>query len=100
MQIELPTIPLGMMTLLAFFAPFAIAVINHPAWPSRWKYVVTIIVNAVLVAVVFAVYYAMTKEPIPDWPVLLVIGLGVTQAAYLLLWKKPAAKIEEAVGSK
>lgn len=100
MQIELPAIPLGMITLLGFFAPFAIAVINHPAWPSRWKYLVTILVNVALVAIVFAVYYAMTKEPLPGWPVLLIVGLGVTQAAYLLLWKKPATALESSIGPK
>ena len=35
MSIDLPAIPAGILTLLAFFAPYAIAIINHPSWDPK-----------------------------------------------------------------
>lgn len=95
---ELPAIPAGMMLLLSFFSPFLIALVNHPTWTPRVKYVVAIIVTILLTIVVIIVYYAMSGDIVPSWPVLLIIGLAVAQAAYALVWKKPASQIEQHYG--
>lgn len=92
---ELPAIPAGMMVLLSFFAPFLIALVNHPTWTSRTKYIVSIVVTIVLTGLVMAIYYAMSGEVVPSWPALLIIGLAVAQAAYALVWKKPATAVEQ-----
>ena len=100
MFIDIPAIPAGVLTLLAFFAPYAIALINHPGWPARWKYVVSIAVSLALTVIVLALYYLMSGDTIPQWPVLLLLSIVVTQAAYALILKPSAAALEAKHGSR
>lgn len=86
MEITLPAIPAGVATLLAFFAPYAIAIINHPAWKASSKRLVAIVVSIMLAALVILFYYWMTGDVLPDWPVLILLCIVVTQAAFTLLW--------------
>lgn len=98
MDITLPAIPAGVTLLLGFFAPYAIAIINHPAWPASRKRLVAIIVSVVLAAVVLAFYYLLTGELVPDWPVLVLLALVVVQAAYTLLYRS-ATEVEQTRGT-
>lgn len=99
MSIDLPAIPAGILTLLAFFAPYAIAIINHPSWDPKWKRLVAIIVSIVLALVVMVLYYLMTGDVIPQWPVLLLLAIVVTQAAYALVLKPTAKSVEAKHGA-
>lgn len=87
MDIQIPIAPLGIMTLLAFFAPYGVAVINHPGWKAGSKRLVSIITSIALALVVTILYYWMTGEPLPSWPVLILLSFVVSQASFTLLWK-------------
>lgn len=100
MSIDLPAIPAGILTLLAFFAPYAIAIINHPSWDPKWKRLVAIVVSIVLALVVMALYFFMTGDLIPQWPVLLLLAIVVTQAAYALVLKPSANSVEAKHGAR
>ncbi|SDT22768.1 hypothetical protein [Microterricola viridarii] len=94
MDITLPTIPLGVLTLLALFAPCAVALINQPAWPAKWKRAVGVIMAIVLAAVVLVLYYVLTGDVLPDWPWLLLLAVLVSQTSYALLLKPSATRLE------
>lgn len=100
MFIDIPAIPAGVLTLLAFFAPYAIALINMPSWPAKWKRLVSIVVSLVLAVLVLGLYYLMTGDTIPQWPVLLLLSIVVTQAAYALILKPSAAALEAKHGAR
>ncbi|MBU3995546.1 MAG: hypothetical protein KKF42_07205 [Actinobacteria bacterium] len=100
MNIDLPAIPAGILILLAFFAPYAIAIINHPSWDPKWKRLVAIVVSIVLALVVMVLYYLMTGDLIPQWPVLLLLAIVVTQAAYALVLKPSAKSVEAKHGAQ
>ena len=99
MEIQIPAIPAGVLTLLAFFSPFAIALINHPRWPSGSKRLVSIIVSIVLAALVLLLYFVMTGDVIPQWPVFVLLAIIVQQAAYALLLKTAAKTVEGKYGA-
>lgn len=100
MSLDIPVIPTGVLTLLAFFAPYAVALINHPGWPAKWKYTVSIVVSLVLAVVVLGFYYLLTGDTIPQWPSLLLLSIVVTQAAYALILKPSAAALEAKHGAR
>ena len=63
MDIEIPAVPAGIVTLAAFFSPYAIAALNGilPFVKESWqKKVVTIVFAVLLAAVVIVFYWAMT----------------------------------------
>lgn len=99
MEIAIPAIPVGVLTLLAFFAPFAIAFINHPGWKAGSKRLVAIIVSIVLGLAVLGFYYLLTGETPPGWPWLILLAIVVTQAAYALL-RKTVTDIEYRHGTR
>lgn len=99
MPIVLPEIPAGILTLLSFFAPYAIAAINHPSWKSGSKRLVAIVFSIILTLVVIVFYYLMTGDTIQSWPIMILLGLIVSQAAFTLLWKS-AKNIEGKHGTK
>jgi hypothetical protein len=92
---EIPAVPLGLVVVLTFLSPLAIAVVNQEFWAPRYKKVVSVAAAALLAAMAIAIYYALTKEPLPDWPILVLIGVAVSQLSYTLVLKKPASRIEE-----
>lgn len=94
MDIQIPVAPAGVLTLLSIFAPYAIALINHPSWPAAWKRTVAVTVSLILTLVVLGFYYVSTGDAIPQWPALILLGLVVSQAAFTLLW--PSTKRVEA----
>ena len=86
MAIELPVLPVGILTLLSFFAPYGIALINLPTWSSGSKRLVAIAFSVVLTIIVMLMYYLISGDTIPDWSVMILLGLTVSQAAFTTLW--------------
>ena len=97
MEIVIPVIPAGVLTLLAFFAPFAIAIINHPGWKAGSKRLVAIVTSIVLGLVVLGFYYLLTGDTPPGWPWLILLTIVVTQATYALL-RKTVSEVEGRYG--
>lgn len=87
MEIDLPVIPAGVLTLLAFFAPYAIALINHPGWKAGSKRIVAVAVSIALALVVLGLYYLLTGDVPLGWPWMVLLAIVVAQAAFTLLWK-------------
>ena len=98
MNIEIPAIPAGVLTLLAFFSPYAVALAQHPAWPARYKRLAAILVSVLLTIVVLVFYQLITGDPVSAWPVYFLYALVVQQAAYGLLIKPSAAALESRHG--
>ncbi|WP_100811802.1 hypothetical protein [Microbacterium sp. BR1] len=100
MDITLPAIPAGALVLLAFFAPYAQAIIQRPEWPAKWKKVVTVAVAVVLTVIVLAFYYFMTGDVVPAWPVFVILAITVAAASYALITKPSATALEIATSPK
>lgn len=96
MDLAIPVPALGILTLLGFLSPLVIAIINQPFWKPTTKRIVSVLGALVLAAVSLFLYYAITAEPLPSWPVLLLLAIVVSQASYALVLKKPATAIENA----
>jgi glucan phosphoethanolaminetransferase (alkaline phosphatase superfamily) len=100
MDITLPVIPTGIITLLAFFSPYAVAVVSHPGWAPKYKRLIAIVVTLVLAAVSMLVYYMMTGYIFPHPAQFLLLFLIVSQAAYALILKPSAKALESSVGPR
>ena len=100
MDITLPAIPAGVLTLLALFAPYAIGALNGalPFVTKPWqKKLVTIIVAVALAVVVIVFYQNITGEPIGNPWLFALLSLGVISVSYALITKPTASKIEAKV---
>ena len=100
MNIELPSIPAGVMVLLGSFAPFAIALVNAPKWSPSWKRFMSVVVSIALAVIALGGYYVLTGDVPPEWPWLVLLFILVAQTAYALVWKNAASKLEENHGSR
>ncbi|WP_119697055.1 hypothetical protein [Microbacterium halotolerans] len=100
MDITLPTVPAGILTLLSLIAPYAIALINRPSWSATTKKIVAIIVAIVLAAVVMAFYYVYTGDVVPEWPALVLLAIVVVQASYALVTREAGAAAVERKSSR
>lgn len=100
MEIALPAIPAGVMTLIAFFAPFAIALVNSPKWSTGSKQWISLAVSVALAILSLGGYYLITGDAIPSWPMLILLFIIVAQASYALVLKKPATVVEKSAGVK
>lgn len=100
MDIALPAAPLGIITLLGFFAPYAIGALNGvlPAVtkPIHRK-IVSVTASIILAAVVMAFYYGITRDPIGDWWLFVLLAIVVVNASYALVTGKSAKLTEAAV---
>jgi hypothetical protein len=97
MELQIPTVPIVIVTLLGIFAPYAIAVVNQPWWKPAQKKIVAIVLSLLLTAIALLIYFAATGEPVPQWWTLLLLGLFVAQASYSLIAKDlGAAALERA----
>jgi len=95
MNIELPTIPAGVLVLLALLAPYMQALIQSPSWSPAVKKAVAIAVSFVLTGVVLAFYYVYTGDSVPAWPVLVLLAIVVAQASYAMVTKSSATVLEQ-----
>lgn len=98
MDIAIPVAPLGVITLLGFFAPYAVGALNG-VLPFVTKPVhrkaVSVAVSIVLAALVMVFYYAITREPIVDWWLFALLAIVVVNASYALLTRDLGAKAVE-----
>lgn len=97
MDITLPTIPAGLLVLMALFAPYASAALNGALSfvTKPWqKKAVAIVIALLLTAIVLVGYYVTTGDTIPDWPVLVLLAIVVAQASYALVTKSTATVVE------
>ncbi|QMU97858.1 hypothetical protein FVO59_12050 [Microbacterium esteraromaticum] len=95
MDITLPTIPAGVLVLLALLAPYVQALIQRPEWSPTVKKIVAVGVALALTTVVLAFYYVYTGDTIPDWPVLVLLAIVVAQASYAMVTKTTATALEQ-----
>lgn len=89
-EIAIPAVPVGVLVLLNFLAPYATALVVQPQWETRYKKIVAVVVSLVLAAVVLVLSYVGFGEPVPAWPALLLLAVVVSQASYDLVLKKSA----------
>jgi hypothetical protein len=98
MDINIPLPALGIITLVGFFSPYAIAVVNQPFWPVWARRLVSVGVSLALAAISMVVYYILSSEPLPgnaaEWVTLGLVAIGVSQASYALVTKNTAAVVE------
>jgi len=99
MEITLPLMPSGITALLAFLSPYAIAVINHPSWPAKYKRLVALVVTAVLAGVSMFLFYALTGYVYPEPAQFFLLFLLISQAAYALVLKSSAKAFESFIGT-
>ncbi|MDA4893035.1 hypothetical protein PFZ55_39855 [Streptomyces sp. MS2A] len=97
MDITLPTIPAGVLVLLALAAPYLQAIIQRPTWSPTVKRILAVVLAVVLAGIVLAFYYVYTGDTIPDWPVLVLLAIIVAQASYALLTKPSAVIVERKI---
>jgi hypothetical protein len=100
MEVTLPLMPSGLAVLLAFFSPYAVAIVNHPAWPAKYKRLVALVVTGLLAAVSMLFYYLMTGYVVPDPAQFIVLFLIISQAAYALVLKSSAKALEAVAGTR
>lgn len=86
----IPTIPVGILVLLNFLAPYATSLVVQPPWPTAWKKWVAVGVAIVLAGVVLALAFLGFGVAVPAWPALLLLGVLVSQASYDLVLKDSA----------
>lgn len=94
MNIELPTIPAGVLVLLALAAPYVQALIQSPKWSPTVKRILAIFIPIVLTAIVLAFYFVYTGDTVPAWPALVLLAIVVAQASYALITKNSAGELE------
>ena len=100
MDVAIPAVPVGVLVLLNFFAPYATSIVVQPWWPTSAKKWVAIAVALLLSAVVLLLAFFGFGEPIPSWPVLLLLGVVVSQASYDLILKKSADRLTAATTNR
>lgn len=100
MDIAIPLPAAGIVTLLGFFAPYAIAALNGllPFVVKTWQKKLVSVLAAIALAVVVMVFYGnLTGEPIGDPWTFALLAIVVVQASYALITRDAGAKqIEDA----
>jgi peptidoglycan/LPS O-acetylase OafA/YrhL len=99
MDITLPTIPAGVLVLLALLVPYLQAIIQRPSWRPWVKRVIAVALALILAAVVLAFYYVYTGDVVPGWPVLVLLAIVVAQASYAMLTRDTAATLERTLNA-
>ena len=98
MDIAIPVAPLGIITLLGFFAPYAVGALNGVlpfVTKALHRKLVSVAVAVVLAALVMVFYYAITHEPVTDWWLFTLLAIVVVNASYALLTRDLGAKAVE-----
>lgn len=99
MELDLPAIPAGVLTLIAFFLPYGQAVLQRPGWTESQKKLLSIALALGVTAAALAFYYLITGDLLPSWPVFILLVLVVSQTSYSMLLRPSATKVETAVNS-
>ncbi len=99
MDIAIPAAPLGVLTLLGFFAPYAVGALNgvlsfvKKPWQKK---AVSISVALVLAAIVIVFYYAITGDAVANWWIFALLAIVIVNASYALITRSSASAIERA----
>ena len=99
MDIAIPAAPAGILTLLAFFSPYAIGALNGvlPFVQKPWQKKVVSIVFALALAIIVVLFYVnITGEPIGNIWVFLLLAVVIVSASYALITKGTAKAVERA----
>lgn len=99
MELELPAIPAGVLTLIAFFLPYAQAILQRPGWSETQKKLLSIGLALGVTAVALGFYYLTTGDLLPSWPVFILLVLVVSQTSYSMLLRPTAKKVESTVNT-
>lgn len=91
----LPVAPVALTAILGLLAPYVVAIVNRPQWSPNAKRIVSVLATVALTVVALVLFYAVTKEPVPEWPQLVLLAIVVSQAAYALLLKPTAVALEQ-----
>jgi len=94
MDITLPTIPAGVLVLLAIAAPYVQALIQRPTWSPIVKKILAVVLAIALTAAVLLFYYVYTGDTVPAWPALVLLAIVVAQASYALVTRNTATALE------
>lgn len=98
MELTIPEIPAGVVTLLALFTPYGTALLNGLVHLTGvWKRILSVAVALVIAGGVLVIYYVSTGEPVPQWTGLLLLAVVVSQASYGLVVKGTAKQVEDKV---
>jgi hypothetical protein len=104
MDINIPAPAAGILTLLAFFSPYAVSALNGvlPFVQKPWQKKAVSVVFAVLLAAVVVVFYQnLTGEPIGDLWAFGLLSIVIVQASYALITRDLGAKqLEVATDSR
>ena len=95
MDIAIPAVPAGIITLLGVVAPYGVSLLNGvlPFVTKPWqKKVVAVIVAIVLAVAVIVAYQSITGQPIGDPWLFGLLSLLVVQASYALVTRDLGAK--------
>lgn len=100
MEFELPEVPVFVLGLLGFLAPYVTGVLNGVIFPRRQLSVgarraFSVVVSIVLAAIVLFVYYLESGDPIPGWYALALITIVTSQTSYSLITKGTAKALED-----
>ena len=102
MELTLPEVPAGVVTLLGLFTPYGTALLNgFIHLTGVWKRVVSVAVALAVAAISLVIYYSATGDNVPNLVGLLLLAVVVSQTSYALVTKNTAKAIEDtiAVGS-
>lgn len=97
MDISLPAVPAGALVVLALVAPYLQAIIQNDRWSPTAKKVLAIVLPAVLAGAALTFHFAYTGDPVPEWPVLVLLVVAVAQASYALFSKSSAKALEQKI---
>lgn len=103
MNITIPALPLGIVTLLAFFGPYAVGALNGvlPFVTKPWqKKLVSIVVSVLLAAAVIVIFAFSGGELPTTWPALVIWSVVVLAASYAFVLRSSAARVERAIGGE
>lgn len=100
MEVTIPAIPAGILTLLAFLGPYAVAALNGAlSWVEKpWqKKAVAVTVALSLAGIVLLLYITMTGDVPTSWPAWFILAVLVLSASFSLVTKRSADAVEERV---
>lgn len=93
MNIDIPVAPAIVLTLVGFFAPYLIALLNglSPFVSGVWRRVVAVAASVTLGALGLGGYYLFTGEPFPAspaaWVTAILLVVVVCQTSYGIILK-------------
>lgn len=102
MEFEIPVVPAVILLVLQFISPYIVSLFSNFQWAPGQKKLVAVIVSFVLAAVVLLVSLWVGWLPADLSPLgivtLVLLGLGIQQAAYGLIFKESADDVMRTKG--